>query len=499
MVTSRTVLSVGVCAVLALSAGGCKKKAANAWKLPVDAKQLPATTSVVEAEVIEGVRETDPHIKDTFTAAELGSEICREGTPDPAHLLEVLSILGPAAAKGFFKAQNIESTRSLLECGSSLGTSLQGQFQTAIGFVDDSGAKAEVDVVQLTVADLPPKYGLTKHSFGTLDGYCRTSDPDKPNVTVDCGVKSDAAIKQGTTWFFGARGELDQVAKTIATPKTDLATQVAALNDAANELEGLSSSRVESQLTTAKPFLSAPCAWGAFQSAGDTKDFVRGCFPESDDKTIADIDSKIRAAAFEIEPDVLKANAVHGSIVLVARDDDSGKAIEKDATDLANDWKSQIENNDAKLTKQAKANPVSLRQKSWAIIVDNFSRAIQKIKVTRSGRVVKMTFNEPLAAEDARDLTDAQKDVQDQRTAVADILAAIQGKQAIPVASLTTLVGAPWATYLVTASTFDPKSLPPECAPPAKKPPRGAKLPPPDPKCAPPIEPPSSQFGPKAK
>ena len=496
MMTARMGLVVGL-AFLALGSGGCKKKAPNAWKLPVDAKQLPPTTSVLEAETIEGSRETDPRIKDEYTAAELGSEVCREGSPDPAHELEVMSILGATSAKLFFKQANLDSVRSLLECGSALGSSLDGQFQTAIGFVDDSGAKAEVDVLQLKIADLPPKYGLTKRAFGTLDGYCRTSDPDKPAVTVDCTAKSDAALKQGNTWFLGKRGELDGISKTIATPKAELSTQVSALNDAANELEGLSSSRVESQLTSAKPFLAAPCAWGAFQTAGSTTDFVQGCFPQSDDKTIQDIDAKIRAAAFEIEPDVLKANAVHGSIVLVARDDDSGKAVEKDANDLAVDWKSQLENNDAKLTKQAKANPVSLRQKSWAIIVDNFSRAIQKIKVTRSGRVVKMQFNEPLAAEDLRDLQDAQKDMLDQRTAVSDVLAAIQTKQAVPVGSLTKLVGAPWATYLVAESTWDPKNLPPECAP-VKKPAKG-KAPPPDPKCVAPVEPPGSQFGLKAK
>ncbi len=491
MLMHRTALFVGIGLLLAVGPG-CKKKAPNAWKLPVDAKQLPATTTVLEAEAIDGARETDPHIKADYTASELGAEICREGTPDPARELEVLSILGSQKAKSFFSAANMATVQSLLECGSALGASLQGSFQTAIGFVDDSGAKAEVDILQLSVADLPPKYGLTKRAFGSLDGYCRTVDPAKPTVTLDCGPKSDAALKQGNTWFLGQRGELDSISKTIATPKTDLATQVAALNDAANELEGLSSSRVETQLTSAKPFLKAPCEWGAFQSAGSENDFVQGCFPPSDDKTIADIDAKIRAAAFEIEPDVLKANAVHGGIVLVARDDDDGKAVEKDANDLATDWKSQLQNNEAKLVKQAKATPVSLRQKSWAIIVDNFSSAIQKIKVTRSGRVVKMTFNEPLSPDDQKDLQAALQSTIDNRTAVADILTAVQAKQAIPVGALTKLVGPVWATYLVADSTWDPKNPPPQCA---KTPPKKGKAPPADPACVAPVEPPAAQFG----
>jgi hypothetical protein len=491
MLMHRTALFVGL-GVLLVAGPGCKKKAPNAWKLPVDAKQLPPTTTVVEAETIDGSRETDPHIKANYTAAELGAEICREGTPDPALQLELLGVFGPQKAMQFFSPANLETVRGLLDCGSALGSSLQGTFQTAIGFVDDSGGKAEVDILQLTVGDLPPKYGLTKRSFGSLDGWCRTTDPAKPTVTLDCGPKSDAALKQGNTWFLGQRGELDGISKTIANPKTELAPQIAALNDAANELEGLSSSRIETQLASAKPFLKAPCEWGAFQTAGSTNDFVQGCFPPSDDKTISDIDAKIRAAAFEIEPDVLKANSVHGGIVLVARDDDDGKAVEKDANDLATDWKSQIENNEAKLVKQAKATPVSLRQKSWAIIVDNFSSAIQKIKVTRSGRVVKMTFNEPLTADDQKDLQAAQQTSLDNRSAVADILGAIQAKQPVPVPSLTKLVGPTWATYLVASSTWDPKNPPPQCA---KTPPKKGKAPPPDPSCVAPVEPPVAQFG----
>src|SRR5208337_1307738 len=112
--------------VLLAVAPGCKKKPPNAWKLPVDAKQLPPTTTVLEAEAIDGARETDPHIKADYTAAELGSEICREGTPDPARELEVLSLLGPQKAKSFFSAANVETVRSLLECGSALGASLDG-------------------------------------------------------------------------------------------------------------------------------------------------------------------------------------------------------------------------------------------------------------------------------------------------------------------------------------------------------------------------------------
>jgi hypothetical protein len=505
---SRTLLVLGpLTSLLVLGAIGCHKgtDAAAPWKLPVDAKQLPGTTNTIVAEVVDGTRETDPHVKSLYTNAELGSEVCRAHASDPAHDLELMGLFGSSSAKRFFKAANLADVQEMLACGQLLATNLDGAFQTAIAFTDDTGGKQDVGLLGLKTNEIPTTYGFSKHTFSGMDGFCHTTDVSKPNgATVDCGPTTDAALKNGNSWFFGSRTALETVAKTVSAPKGDLTTQVSALNDAANQIEGLSSMRISAQLTTTKPFLSAPCSWGAFQSAGKMDDFIAGCFPTSDDKVITDIDSKIRAAAFEVEPDVLKANAVHGNVVLVARDDDEAKTVEKDANDLATDWKSQLENNEAKLVKQAKTNPTSLRQKSWAIIVDNFSKAMQGIKVSRSGRTVKLAFNAPLDSGDAADLAQANKDTLDKRVAVADVLDAIQKKGALPETSLAKLVGAPWAAYLVAESTYDPKNLPADCAnaKAAPKPAKGAKkgaAPAPaagvDPKCVAPVEPPEAQYG----
>jgi hypothetical protein len=459
---ARSVRTLFVVAAGALLVGpsGCKKSGEptiTKWGLPVDAKQLPSTTQILEAEVIDGTREADPHVRQMFTSAELGSEICHPGAGDPARTLELMGLFGSSSAKQFFKASNLADVQSLLECGALLTSNLDGQFQTAVGFTDDSSVKQDVGILTLKLTDLPPKYGLTKHAFGGIDGFCRTLDPSKPNATpTDCGPASEAALHQGSTWFLGKRSALDGIAHTISTPKSDLSTGVAALNDAAAQIEGLSSTRIQAQLTTAKPFLQAPCAWGGFQTTGNTNDFVQACFPATDDKVIQDIDAKLRAAAFEIEPDVLKAGAVHGNIVLVARDDDAAKEVQKDATDLVADWKSTLENNEAKIIKQAKANPTSLRQRSWAIIVDNFIHALQKATVSRSGRAVKLAFNEPLVDEDRRDLAEANKQTLDKRVAAAEVLDAIAQKKPLPQDSLAKIVGAPWAAYFAAVASYDP-------------------------------------------
>jgi hypothetical protein len=505
-------------ALVVTSASSCKPKPKPEdapWKLPVEPKQLPQTASIIEAEVVEGMREPDPRLKEAFTSAELGSEVCREGAPNPAFTLELMPLFGPILAKGFFVPENLVKVQSLLECGGLLAGALEGGFQTAVGFVDDQGAKAEIDILKLNVPALPPKYGLSPHAFGAKEGYCKTSDPMKPNQVLDCGPSSEAALKDGNTWFLGKRIEIDAVARSLSNPKTELSTGLQALNDAANQVEGLSNLRIESQLTTSKPFMEAPCAWASLQTVGSGVEFLKSCFPFTDSKVIQDIDAKLRAAAFEIEPDVLKAGGVHGGIVLVARDDESAKAIEKDAQEFAIDWKAQLENNESKMITQAKKNPHSLRQRQFAIIVDNFTQALRGIKVTRSNRVVKLQFHQPLDPNDRADLDTARAQTNQMRGAVADILNAVKMKQMVPVGPLSLIVGGPWANYLAGLSVYDPKNIPPTCAnapkpvaapvPKGGKPKKGKPPPPPpgpaaafDPRCQPPVEPPGSQFGVKS-
>ncbi len=435
----------------------CKKKAEGKWDMPIDVKTLPKQSNEVEAEVIDGTRETDPRIKQYYTAAELGAEVCRANGTDPARALEIIGIMGAHAAKDFFKQANLDAVQSLMECGELLTANITSNFQTAVGFTDDSNVKQMVGLLQLKATDIPSKYGLTKHAFSGLDGWCRTADPMKPNApAMDCTAASDAALHQGNSWFFGRRGALDTLAHTVSTPNKDLSTQVSALSDAASATEGLSSLRIQAELSgSAKNFIMAPCAWGGLQSAGSTTDFISSCFPHTDQKMLDDIDAKLRAVAFEIEPDVVKANGVHGNIVLVARDNDAAKEVEKDANELASDWKSQLENNEAKIVKQAKTNPVSRTQKSWAVIVDNFLHSLEKMKVVRDGRTVRMAFMDSLDPTDKAELDDADKTTADKRAAVADVLDAIENKKPLPQGALAKLVGAPWATYIAQSAQSD--------------------------------------------
>ncbi|MEO8877957.1 MAG: hypothetical protein ABI461_20360, partial [Polyangiaceae bacterium] len=123
MSRTSTVLAVLGCGLLVLGSAGCKTKASSAWKLPIDAKQLPGTTTLLEAEQIDGTRETDAHVQKIFTASELGAEICRIHASDPARQLQRIGS-DVTEAKRFFTPANLADVQSMVQCGELLGGNL---------------------------------------------------------------------------------------------------------------------------------------------------------------------------------------------------------------------------------------------------------------------------------------------------------------------------------------------------------------------------------------
>jgi hypothetical protein len=449
----------GVVLVLALAGGAAAyfhlllPRHAGSWKLPVDARQLPPRTDQIVAEVLADSEESDASIRRAYSSAELGVEICRGGS-DPARQLEQIATAGADAARQFFKPANLDAVRALLECGGVFADGLEAPFRTTVSFADDGGSKQEVRILTLKLGDLPPKFGYTEHAFGSVSGLCRTGILMRPNASSgECTASSDAALHQGSTWFLGKRSALEAIAKTLTAPKSgDLSPQVSALNDAVAETEGLGMTRIQTQIKTAKMFFAAPCFWGAFQTAGSATEFVSKCFPDSADKALEALGAKLSSAAYELEPDLAKTGAVHGNIVLVGKDADTAKDIERDANDVLSAWRSHLKNGETAIYKQAKNSPGSLHEKKFAAVVDNFVHALEDTTVSRKDRTVRLTFRGPLDPNDVAALADADKQTHDKRAAVADVLAAIADKKKVPEPSLAKLVGAKWATYLAQIS-----------------------------------------------
>ena len=141
-----------------------------------------------------------------------------------------------------------------------------------------------------------------------MPGFCR-NDVDGDGKAEECTDKSHGAFVKDTTWFMGPKNALEDVAKAVANPKDDLGTSVAALKDAAGETEGLPVVRIRAQPKSSKEFFMSPCYWGALHSGAPFTQFLEGCFLKTADRLVEEVDSKLKAAAYEVDGDVTKAGA----------------------------------------------------------------------------------------------------------------------------------------------------------------------------------------------
>lgn len=449
--------AVGGVVVLGAIGGGVAAYAlrSKSVALPVEARMLPPQTSEVATQLIEATREPDEEVRRAYLAAELGAELCRPGAENPARRLEAIGAGSPRAAKElFFDDKKLEKMGELLSCGSLLGASLASPYQAVVAF-EDGTKRQRVAVGHFNFTDLPETHGFEPQSFEGVPGFCRTAGEERPfGLAARSGPGCDAAdygaFRQETTWFLGTRAALDTMAVAVKRPKEELNTRLASLKEAAAQTDGLPIVRIEAEPKTSRDFFMSPCLFGASHSAAPFKEFLEGCFPkEGLARQIEEVDSKIKAAAYEMDADPQKAGAFVGSIVFVARDRDGAKDVERDVRDIVMDWKLHLELNDAALVVDSRANAFTTRQKKFAAIADVFFEALKTAKVSRKGRSIKIAFEKALSEGDKAALEDADRSTAEKRRAVAGILDALGAKKPIPEASLSTLVGPAWAHYLL--------------------------------------------------
>jgi hypothetical protein len=427
--------------------------------LPVDPSLLPSSTKEVGTQLIEATREPNETVRRTYLASELGGSLCRQGFGNPAHTIEGIGKSSARSAKElFFDKKRLEDMQQVLECGALIADKLDSPYAGFISFEDDQSKRRDALVLHMKLTDIPSKFGYTKQNFGKMKGFCRTQAEDfglklgdaAPDKGGECKDTSRGAFPTDATWFLGDKQSLDLLAKTVATPREELSASVTALKDAAAQTDGLPVVRLSGNPKSSREFFSAPCSWAASQSGASFTEFTDGCFPaKAQEKTLTEIDSKIRAAAYELDSDYAKAGAMVGNIIFVARDADAAKSLEADVKELVSEWKAHLETNDAKLINSTKDKAFRHTQKKFAAVVDTFFAALHKMKVTRSGRTIRISYNEKLSKDDLTELEDADKSTVEKRIATAQILDAIQSKKPIPQGSLGKLVGPKWAAYLL--------------------------------------------------
>lgn len=425
-----------------------------AWKLhhrgpglPVDAKLLPPQTKEVGTRLIEATREPNEEVRNMYLASELGSMFCKPGAGDPARRVESIALFGSRSAKElFFDKKKLDEVGELLDCGSALSGKLESPYQSFVTFEDEDGKSHHVMTTKVKVSDMPDRVGFERHPFGPYKGFCQTSELLK---TDECRETSASAFFKDGTWFLGDRVSLEKMATSIAHPRENLGSGVAALKDASGETKGLPVVRLAGNPKSSKEFFLAPCTWAAVQSAAGIGEFLDGCFPsKTTERSLTEIDSRIRGAAYEMDGDYAKAGAVTGNLVFVARDADAAKRLEKDVSEVVGDWKAHAGVYDAKLITESKDKATTHSQKKFAAVVDTFFRALHRMKVSRSGRTVSVSYDEKLSKDDVEEIKDADQSTEDKRIATAQILEAVQRRQPVPREPLAKLVGDKWATYL---------------------------------------------------
>ena len=413
--------AIAVSAVLLLLGGGgfiAKRFLVTQRALPIVAQKLPPRTNDVRQSRLRPDLDEVAVLPEAYITAALASEVC--GAVDVAVLLSSAHDKSVADLKksGVLDLTSSERVRTGLVCGEAIRKAMAAPSFVSVSFAENEAA-FHVSIVRATMDELPPTLGLIRHNFSGLPGQCFKTPEDK----TDCGDDARAAFHDGQTWVFGTVPAIEAFARAYTSARNELTTTVDILRDTiANTDE---SDTVE---ITAKPdsipwtlpcYLSAPVA--------HQEEFVDACFPKGQDKLLESIVNKVRGLA--IERDMLAhAAAYHFAFVLLARDGDTARDLEKDLQDLVRDWQAQLSNSEPDLTRLIRAKSNYIHDAFWTSEFDPYIRAMRAMSVSRNGSIVRLTIHDELRSEEAKALREfVDTRTQDQSAAINVIDAILQG------------------------------------------------------------------------
>ncbi|MGA3124454.1 MAG: hypothetical protein ABSF69_27150 [Polyangiaceae bacterium] len=277
----------------------------------------------------------------------------------------------------------------------------------------------QVGILQAAMDELPGTLGLVRHNFSGLPGQCFKTPEEK----ADCTDDAQAAFHDGQTWVFGKVAAIEAFARAYTSAHADLTTTVDILQDTIADADETDNIEV-----TAKPDTipwTLPCLLSA--PVAEKKDFVDACFPKGQGKLLDAIVTKVRGIA--IERDILgRAAAYHLAFVLLARDTDTARELQKDLQDLVRDWRAQLSNSEPELTKMIRAKSDYVHDAFWNSAFDPFMRAMRGMSVTRSGATVRVVIHEALRPEETKALKEfVDTRTQDQLATAKVVDAILQG------------------------------------------------------------------------
>jgi hypothetical protein len=436
--------AAGVVGVALLAGGGMLaygKLRGPTRTLPVLAQKLPPNTiRIFESRPGPALHDVGA-LPDIYVTSGLAS-LC-----DGVDLVALVSSSRGKDIDGLKKAGllDLKAHRAGLQCGDALRRGLAAPAVTRILFRDGDTPRL-VNVVHSRSTELPAGLGYIKHSFSGISGFCHHPEAAKD----DCPPKTSAAARENETWFLGEFEDVEAFARSYTTAREELSTTVDILQQTI-----AATGAADSTTLVAKPEAiewDAPCAEAA--PVGKHKEFLAACFPRGQEKLLEGVTTKVRGLAFQKDV-IARAEGVHMTYTLLARDADAARDIEKDLLDYLRDWRAQLTNGEPEMAKLVRAKSEYVVDSFWESIYEPYLRAIRGGHVTRSGNVVRLEIREALRPEEAKALREFTATRTSDRKAAGDIAEAVLAGAPPPEKALATFFSADVAKWMVAPRATD--------------------------------------------
>ncbi len=455
-------IGVGLLVLLGVAVGAvfAVKRLTPKRALPIVAQKLPTNTSViVDGRSMSSGLDDLKVLPDIYVASTLsvlcgGVDVVERVTGARGRTIQELTDSG---------LMDLSSQREKLQCGEAIRKSLTTEGMTIVRF-HDNDADRGVAIVRSKGVELPASLGFEKHSFSGLGGFCQTAkeastkdDKEKKDSTDQkdakppgCNKDSLSVTHDNDTWAFGKFEDVEAFARSYTTTREEISTGVELLQQTIAEAEPADVTEVRAKPD--KINWEIPCEMVA--RVGKHKEFVAACMPKGQEKLLDAITTRVRGAAVQRDI-VAKAERVHVSYTLLARDTDAAKEMEKDLVDFVRDWRAQLDNGETEMSKLVHAKSDNVEDQFWASVYDPYLRALRAAHVERSGRAVKLVVNETLRPEEAKSMREFTASRTKDRAAAGDIAQAVLDGKPIPEKALATFVPAATAKWMLAPHATD--------------------------------------------
>lgn len=434
VVLSTTIVAVGGGLVLR------RYIASGQRALPIVAARLPPRTLRVSDSRLRADLDELAVLPDAYVTSALAAVAC--GGTDVALLIERARgrDLGWLKRNGIFDLGHDEHIRDALTCGAAirLGGNKGSPSRVGVTFMQDE-KPMDVVVLRSPLTDLSLGPGFMRHNFSGLSGQCRHPDEAK----TDCPDGATATLHDGDTWVFGDVVEVEAFGRTYTSAHEELTTSVEILQGMVAHTRG-----ADETVIIAKPE-TVPWKEVCERAApiNHEKEFVAACFPSGQEKVMEAIATRTRGLA--IERDMLaKGIAFSLNYVLLARDDDDARELEKDLRDFVRDWRAHVANHEPEMIRLIRAPSDYVHDRFWEAGLDPLLRALHAIDVTRNGAVVRLVIRQELRPEEAKSLKEFVATRRATQDALGAIVDALVQHTPLPEKKLSMFVGPDVAAWM---------------------------------------------------